>query len=364
MKRRICATAAALAAAVALYILPVCAAPQLSAQCAVLMDADTGSVLFEQNADERALIASTTKIMTALTVLRLCDPDETVTIPPEATGIEGTSIYLTAGEKLTVRDLLYGLLLSSGNDAAVALAIHAGGSVSAFVAEMNAEAEALRLEHTHFENPSGLDGERHFSTARDMAALTAKALKNPIFSEIVATKTYTVGERRFQNHNRLLWTLDGALGVKTGYTLAAGRTLVSAAQRNGRTLIAVTLRDRDDWNDHTALYEYGFGLYGLQPVYEKNEEVTRLPLANGQTATLLAGETVLLSLRDGERPDFEVRWPQLAMQAGAPGTHAGYAELRLGERVVATLPLLWGESGIAYDGTSSKNTGCTGRGVP
>lgn len=162
----------------------------------------------------------------------------------------------------------------------------------------------------------------------------------------------------------MLWTFNGTIGVKTGYTLAAGRTLVSAAQRDGRTLIAVTLRDRDDWNDHAALYEYGFGLYGMQPVYEKNEEVTRLPLANGQTAALLAGETVLLSLRDGERPDFEVRWPQLAMQAGTPGTHAGYAELRLGERVVATLPLLWGESGIAYDGTTSKNNGCTGRGVP
>ena len=328
------------------------------------MDADTGSVLFEQNADERALIASTTKIMTALTVLELCDPDETVTIPAEATGIEGTSIYLTAGEELTVRELLYGLLLNSGNDAAVALALHAGGSVSAFVAEMNERAEALGLTQTHFENPNGLDGERHYSTARDMANLTAKALKNPIFSEIVATKTYTVGKRCFQNHNRLLWTLNGAIGVKTGYTLAAGRTLVSAAQRDGRTLIAVTLRDRDDWNDHAALYEYGFGLYGMQPVYEKNEEVTRLPLANGQTAALLAGETVLLSLRDGERPDFEVRWPQLAMQAGTPGTHAGYAELRLGERVVATLPLLWGESGIAYDGTTSKNIGRTWRGVP
>ena len=145
------------------------------------MDADTGSVLFEQNADERALIASTTKIMTALTVLELCDPDETVTIPAEATGIEGTSIYLTAGEELTVRELLYGLLLSSGNDAAVALALHAGGSVSAFVAEMNERAEALGLTQTHFENPNGLDGERHYSTARDMANLTAKALKNPIF---------------------------------------------------------------------------------------------------------------------------------------------------------------------------------------
>ena len=263
-----------------------------------------------------------------------------------------------------MRELLYGLLLSSGNDAAVALALHAGGSVSAFVAEMNERAEALGLMQTHFENPNGLDGERHYSTARDMANLTAKALKNPIFSEIVATKTYTVGKRCFQNHNRLLWTFNGTIGVKTGYTLAAGRTLVSAAQRDGRTLIAVTLRDRDDWNDHAALYEYGFGLYGMQPVYEKNEEVTRLPLANGQTAALLAGETVLLSLRDGERPDFEVRWPLLAMQAGTPGTHAGYAELRLGERVVATLPLLWGESGIAYDGTTSKNNGCTGRGVP
>ena len=193
--------------------------------------------------------------MTALTVLELCDPDETVTIPAEATGIEGTSIYLTAGEELTVRDLLYGLLLSSGNDAAVALALHAGGSVSAFVAEMNERAEALGLTQTHFENPNGLDGERHYSTARDMANLTAKALKNPIFSEIVATKTYTAGKRCFQNHNRLLWTFNGAIGVKTGYTERAGRCLVSAVKYKGNTLICVTLSDPDDWVDHRRLLD-------------------------------------------------------------------------------------------------------------
>ena len=198
-------------------------------------------MLYAHNADQPGLIASTTKIMTALLVAEQCNPDARVKIPPEATGIEGSSMYLTAGEVLTVRDLLYGLMLHSGNDAAVALAIFCAGDVGAFVDRMNQRAGQLGLRQTEFANPNGLDSEHNRSTARDLAWLAACALENDLFREVVSTRTYTNGLRTMTNHNKLLWRYEGAIGVKTGYTRAAGRILVSAAERDGRRLVAVTM---------------------------------------------------------------------------------------------------------------------------
>ena len=228
-----------------------------SASAAVLMDADTGQVLYDQNGGRRMLIASTTKIMTALVALERASPTDVITVKQEHM-TEGSSMYLKPGERVTVEELLYGLLLCSGNDAALALADHCGG-LERFVAEMNRKAAELGMTGTSFANPNGLDQEGHYSTARDMARLAACAVKNETLVRLCSTRSVTVGGRTMTNHNRLLRSIDGCIGLKTGYTRAAGRTLVSCVRRNGRTLVAVTLQDGNDWADHAALYEFGFG---------------------------------------------------------------------------------------------------------
>jgi len=207
MKRLFVGTVAALLAAV--LILP-CAVFGVGAQKAILMDAQTGRILYEKDADSRSLIASTTKIMTALLVCEQCNVLDRMRIPKEAVGIEGSSMYLQEGEVLTIQELLYGLMLSSGNDAAVALAIYCGGTVEGFVQLMNDKAHRLGLRDTHFENPNGLDSPNHYSTARDLAVLTAYAMENPIFRQTVSTKNVRAGNRSLQSHNKLLWRLEGA----------------------------------------------------------------------------------------------------------------------------------------------------------
>ena len=242
---------------VLLCMLPVVAeALEVSATAAVLMDADTGQILYDKAGTRQMRIASTTKIMTALVALEQAEPDDTVTVTREHM-TEGSSMYLKPGETVRVEELLYGLLLCSGNDAALALTECAGG-LEPFVALMNEKAAALGMDDTGFANPNGLDAEGHYSTARDMAVLAAAAMENPTFRRICASKTAAVGQRTMENHNRLLRQVEGCIGLKTGYTKAAGRTLVSCAERDGCRLVAVTLRDGDDWADHAALYEYGF----------------------------------------------------------------------------------------------------------
>ena len=239
-----------------LCMLPAVAeAVEVSATAAVLLDADTGQVLYEKNGDEQMLIASTTKIMTALVVLEQAGLDDTVTVTRDHMA-EGSSMYLKPGETVRVEELLYGLLLCSGNDAALALTACAGGP-EPFVALMNEKAAALGMTRTSFANPNGLDAEGHYSTARDMAVL---AMEEPTVRRICSSRSVTIGQRTMENHNRLLRQVEGCIGLKTGYTKAAGRTLVSCAERCCCRLIAVTLRDSDDWADHAALYEYGFCL--------------------------------------------------------------------------------------------------------
>lgn len=317
------------------------------------MDADTGAVLFEKHADARSLIASTTKIMTALVALEHCDPEDEFTVPPEATGIEGSSMYLKAWETLSIRALLYGLMLQSGNDAAVALALACSGSVSEFVALMNLKAQKLHLTNTHFENPNGLDSPQHYSTARDLATLTRCALKNDTFAQIVATKSVRLGDRCLTNHNKLLWSLDGALGVKTGYTRAAGRVLVSAAEREGRRLIAVTIHDGNDWADHRALYEDGFAAYQTRRVVGAGETVARMTLPDGTTARLRAAQ----SLEYAARAEETVRIvPQIStFSAGEAGAFAGTGAVWLGERKIATVRLLWDGLEEEDGGTLTEN---------
>ena len=307
---------------IAAALLSPCASA-LSACRAAVLDADTGEVCFARNASEHALIASTTKIMTGLLIAEDCDPDAVVTVPQEAVGIEGSSLYLKAGEQLTVRALLYGLLLHSGNDAAVALALAHSGSVGAFVEAMNGRARELGLRDTHFTNPNGLDAPEHYSTALDLARLTLAALQVPAFAEVVATRQITIEGRSFTNHNRLLWSLDGAIGVKTGFTRAAGRTLVSAVERNGRRLIAVTLCAPDDWQDHACLYDEAFAAFSEREAVKAGACVASVPLLSGGSAELMAGESVTYALRDGETVTVRPLWPRVAFSAGTPGEPAG-----------------------------------------
>ena len=233
--------------------------PAVSAESAILMDGRTGEVLFEKRADQQMRIASTTKIMTALVALEHAGVQDIVSVK-ESHMTEGSSMYLHPGERITVEELLYGLLLSSGNDAALALADGCCGSLEHFVYEMNHKAHSIGMDHTSFANPSGLDDENHYSTARDMAKLACCASQNPALVRIASTRNAVAGKRSMHNHNRLLSSVDGCFGLKTGYTRAAGRTLVSCAARSGQLLVAVTLNDSDDWRDHAALYHYGFAL--------------------------------------------------------------------------------------------------------
>lgn len=266
-------------------------APEVSAKSAILVDAETGRSLWEKEPDEPRLIASTTKIMTALLALENLDPDQMVVADPAWTGIEGSTMYLQPGQELTVRELLCGLMLASGNDAAVALACLTAGSVEAFAALMNARAEELGCRNTHFENPNGLDGEAHYSSARDLALIAREALKNEDFRAIVSTRTAAVGDQVYTNHNRLLWECEGVFGVKTGYTQAAGRTLVSCCEREGHTLICVTLSDADDWVDHSGLYDWAFAEYETKELV-MDETSWTVPVIGG------AVESVPLALKE------------------------------------------------------------------
>jgi len=290
MSKRIICAILSLALLITATALPVSAEgffPTVSAKAAILIDADTGRVMLEKNAELRLPMASTTKIMTALVALERGDPDETVKIMPEAVGVEGSSVYLTLGEELTLRELLYALMLASANDAATAIAIHTAGSVEAFAELMNEKASALGLKNTNFKNPHGLDAEGHFTSAHDLARITAAALKNKLFAEIVSTYKYNIGgkdgtRRYLVNHNKLLRQYDGCIGVKTGYTKTDGRCLVSAARRDGMTLIAVTLSAPDDWRDHTAMLDYGFSHYESVKLCVQREFIISLPDVSGK----------------------------------------------------------------------------------
>ena len=259
--RRICS--ASLCACVLLRALSVpTRALEVSAASAVVMECGSGRVIYARNPHEERSIASITKLMTALVAVEHSeDLDETVTVSPLAVGTEGSSMYLTPNEQLPLRHLLYGLLLRPGNDAAVAIAIHCAGDVETFAGWMNDKAAQLGLNHSHFANPNGLEAEGHYSSAYDMALIARAVLNTPALVEIVATKSITLGERYMENHNKLLRRYEGCIGLKTGYTQAAGRTLVSAAQRMGTTFIAVTLHDPDDWDDHVKLLDYAFSAY-------------------------------------------------------------------------------------------------------
>ena len=329
----------------AVLFLPV-QARAVSAKRAYVVDAVSGRVLFEKNATEQSLIASTTKIMTALVVCEQCNVLDRMRIPKEAVGIEGSSMYLKEGEVLTIQELLYGLMLSSGNDAAVALAIYCGGTVEGFAEMMNDKARVLGLTGTHFENPNGLDSPGHYSTAKDLAKLAAYAMENPIFAKTVSAKSVTIGDRYLTNHNKLLWRVDGADGVKTGYTQAAGRILVSSASREGRRLIAVTIDDPDDWNDHASLLEEGFARYSVQRIVTEGERVGTLEVMGGeaQRVEVLAAADFDFAVTQEECPQLMLPGPGFVYAPAVEGADAGFAYVLIEGKAVGKVPVVYGQT--------------------
>ncbi len=260
-------------------------AADISANSAVLIDTRYGTVIFEKNSSKQMTMASTTKIMTAICAIEEGDMDKEYKIDDRAVGVEGSSIYLAKGETLTLRELVYGLMLNSGNDAAVAIAFAVSGSVENFASLMNKKATEIGVKNTQFKNPNGLDEEGHYTTAYDLAKITAYAMKNPEFKQIVSTYQTTVkgpeGKRYLTNHNKLLKRMEGCVGVKTGFTKKSGRCLVSACERDGVSLVAVTLNAPDDWNDHMKMMDYGFTATTNKTVFTQGEYMGSVEVKDG-----------------------------------------------------------------------------------
>ena len=337
-------TAALLCALMSLALLcPPARAISTHASCAILMDGSSGRVLYGHNVHEPRLIASITKLMTALVAVEQGgDLDQMVTIEAGWLGSEGSSIYLAAGEEIALRTLLYGLLLQSGNDAAMAIACHVAGDMDSFVDMMNEKAAQLGMVDSSFANPSGLNDDDHYSTAYDMALLARACLENETVAEICATRSITLGTRTFVNHNKLLWRCEGCVGMKTGFTEKAGRTLVSAATRDGQTLICVTLNDGDDWNDHAKLLDHGFAAYPSQRLCSAGEELGGV-LVEGSlipAVAAVAAEGASYPLAPGESLTLEVELAGAAVAPVGQGDVLGEAVWLLDGQPVARVDLV------------------------
>ncbi|WP_377345637.1 D-alanyl-D-alanine carboxypeptidase family protein [Pontibacillus salicampi] len=258
------------------------AQPNVSARNAVLMEQTTGRVLLEKQAHEKRKIASITKVMTAIIAIESGKMEELVTVSKRAVYEEGSSIYLEQGEEIKLKDLVYGLMLRSGNDAATAIAEHVGGSLEGFAFLMNQKAEWIGMNNSHFDNPHGLDSDEHYSTAYDMALLTRYAMNNDVFKDISQTKMYKAENRAYAwgNKNKMLTKYyEYSTGGKTGFTKAAGRTLISTAKKEDMELIMVTLNGPDDWNDHRNAFEWGYKNYKLREIQQKG----KVPLESKDT---------------------------------------------------------------------------------
>ena len=317
------------------------AAAGTSAASAALIEQSSGRVLYEQNADEERLIASITKIMTAVVALEHGDKNQEYTVTAQDM-VEGSSMYLKPGDVLRLEELLYGLMLVSGNDAALAVAHCVSGGTEDFVSLMNETARRLGMEHSHFANPNGLDAEGHYSSARDMSVLAAYALENQDFRRIVSTASITIGDRYLANHNKLLRLCEGCIGVKTGFTKAAGRTLVSAASRDGMTLVCTTLNDGDDWNDHIALLNYGFASYHMETAVPAGRVLASALVRNGSTVSvpLAASEDLCYPLAEGESLKIIARAPLSVAAPVVPGQVVGEVCAYLEDQEVAKVDLV------------------------
>nr|WP_276352281.1 D-alanyl-D-alanine carboxypeptidase family protein [Cohnella sp. YIM B05605] len=342
--------------------------PGNHAKAASLIDVTSGRILFSQRGDEPMKIASLTKIMTAIVAIEHGNLNDTVTVSSRAAGVEGSSLYLKAGQKISLLDLLYGLMLRSGNDAAVAVAEHVGGSLGGFVYLMNKKAEELGLSRSHFANPHGLDQEGHYMSANDLAKLSAYALRNPVFAKIVKTRVRTAPnpnepwDYKWVNKNKMLTMYEGADGVKTGYTKQALRTLVTSATRNGQQLAAVTLNDGDDWADHRSLLDYGFRYFRLQEVVRKGEPIAGYPYA--------ASASFSYPFSDGERDRLRIKLVPLRTESPAYSFGSrGQLRFILDDQVIGSVPLVDrfmprmdnGKQGTSSDAQSDAEAGTSRR---
>lgn len=284
------------------------------ADSAVVMDVDSGRLLFAQDGNRKLPMASTTKILTALVAIENGNLDDVVKVSQRAARAEGSLLYLREGDKITLRDLLYGLMLVSGNDAAEAIAEHVGGSVAGFADMMNAKAAELGASNSHFTNPHGLPDENHYTTAYDLTLITVHAMRNEIFSSIVATKyvriTINGAERQIKNKNKILWQYEGGIGVKTGYTKAAGRCLVSAAERDGMKIVSTVLDCGDMWNESIRLLNDTFATYKNYTVVKKDSYLGTVNVARGVKAytDVYAPEEVkfVLTADEAEKIDYRI----------------------------------------------------------
>ena len=329
---------------------------RITAKGWALIEASSGRLLLGENEHERLPMASTTKIMTALLILEAGeDPDTVIEVDPQASGTEGSSIYLKAGERMSLRDLLYGLMMKSGNDAAVALAIHAAASVEDFVQRMNAKAAALGLDDTHFTNPNGLHDPDHYTSAWDLCRLAAAAMALPAFREIVNTRRYTTSTgdrvRTFETKNKILTQVDGGCGVKTGYTKKAGRCLCFAARREGMLLIGAALNAPDMWNDAKRILDRGFAEYELHTFLLPGQRAGAVPVTGSEKKTLPAAakEGILYPIRkDGQdEAELTIRLSDGLAAPVEPGTAAGEARLTVNGELVKAVPLFMEEGAAA-----------------
>lgn len=342
-------TAAAAVLAALFVALPASAAeaPSVSAQAAVLYDPMSGAVLYEKNGGEVLPMASTTKIMTALLAFESGQAGAVVEVTPEMVAVEGSSMGLAAGDRLTLGSIARGMMMASGNDGANAIALFLGGSAEGFASLMNARAAEIGLENTRFVTPSGLDAEGHGTTAYDMALLGAEAMRCADFAETVGAVSQTVeflsSEKtvRYDNHNRLLQLYSDCTGIKTGFTKKAGRCLVSSAERGGAQLICVTLNAPDDWNDHIALFEYGFSQLETRAI-TPDGTLYAVPVVGAAASSVVCraeGEASATLYRDAALT-ASVSLPRFVYAPLEAGAQVGCVTYSVNGSVVAELPIV------------------------
>lgn len=329
------------------------AEPVIVGGAAVVIDGNNGQVLYEKNPHQRMYPASTTKTLTAIIALEYGRLNDQVLVTGEACDIEGSAIGLEEGERISLEDLLYALMLSSGNDAAIAIAQHIGGSVNGFVELMNKKAERIGAMDSHFNNPNGLPDPEHYSSAYDLAVIAHYAMQNPEFRKIVVTEDKIIQRENpeaqtiLANHNKMLWQYEGATGIKTGYTDAAGQCLISSARRGGRELIAVVLSSigYSIWDDSKVLLDYGFAEFMPVAVIEAAKHVTDAPVNYGTAdfVPVLTGRSFIYNFPKNANP-LEVRQEvKLNEQIEAPvqaGEKLGELVLFLGEKEIARVDLV------------------------
>lgn len=321
----------------------------LNSRAYVLMDPITGRILLEKNASEKRAMASTTKIMTAIVALENGDLSSTVKVSKKAAAVGGSSFHLQAGEEMSMESMLYGLLLPSGNDAAIALAEHVGGNVESFVEMMNMKALEIGALDTHFSNPHGLDDPNHYTTARDLALITRYALGIPKFREIVKTPEIEITEgnykRQLRNTNRLLRSYEEVDGVKTGYTGQAGRCLVASASKDGFSLISVILDSQKHFSDSYELLNYGFSNYTLTRIVNKDSEYSKVPVFEGikNEAELIAKDDLYIPIKTDEQIDFKIIAPDVINAPVVKNQELGEIHVFIDGNFVSKVPLVAAE---------------------